>query len=196
MKHIVIFVEGATDKEFFKKLLEFYRSESSTELNHATLCNMEGFGRFQSKAVPKLKNHYKPNIEKTGDVLFAVCCCYDTDVFEFAENPPIDWSKIKSGVKDLGINHFVEVKARKMIEDWFLKDIDGLCSFLNLSKPISEINGKNGYEKMKKLFKLGSKVYLKGSYCHKFIDELDIAKIRKEIMHELKEFEKLLNVTI
>lgn len=195
-KCIVIFVEGATDKEFFNKLLQFYRDESSTDLNQATVCNMEGFGRFQSKAVPKLKNYYKPNIEKTGDILFAVCCCYDTDVFEFAENPPINWSQIKLGVKDLGIKHFVEVKAQKMIEDWFLKDIDGLCSFLKISKPLSEIKGKDGNEKMKKLFKLGKKVYLKGSYCHKFMDELDMSKIRKEIIPELKELEKLLNATI
>ena len=33
---------------------------------------------------------------------------------------------------------------------------------------------------MKKLFKLGNKLYLKGAYCHKFMDNLDISKIRNE----------------
>jgi len=195
-KCVVIFVEGATDKEFFNKLLQFYRAESSTEMNPAMVYNMEGFGRFQSKAVSKLKNGLKPQIEKSGDVLYAVCCCYDTDVFEFGSTPPIDWNKVKLEVKGLGIKHFVEVKARKMIEDWFLKDVNGLCSFLKIKKPTSEIRGKDGNEKMKKLFKLGNKLYLKGAYCHKFMDNLDISKIRNESKPELKEFEKILNVTI
>lgn len=62
----------------------------------------------------------------------AVCCCYDTDVFEFSERPPVDWKSVKAIVTSLGINYFVEVKVDQMIEDWLLDDLEALERILNV----------------------------------------------------------------
>ena len=98
-----------------------------------------------------------------------VFCCYDTDVFELAQKPPTNWQIVKKKVCELGIDDFNEIKATRMIEDWFLKDIEGLCKFLGIEIP-KKLEGKDGLEKIKHLFRRGKKpkIYQKGSYSHKF----------------------------
>lgn len=194
-EYIVIFVEGETEKEFFSYLLNFYKTKSSTNLRPYKIINLKGIGNFSSKLSSKLKNDVKVKIDTKGDVVFAVCCAYDTDVFELKAKPPVNWSKVKTDITKLEINRFVQVKAKRMIEDWFLKDIDGLCRFLKI-KMRTNLSGKDGFTKIKTIFKSGNRIYLKGTYCHKFMDDLDILKIRNSIKKELEEFEKLLNVTI
>ncbi len=49
---------------------------------------------------------------------------------------------------------------------------------------------------MQTLFKQANKVYQKGRYSQKFIDYLNIGKIRVAIADELSELEKVLNVKI
>jgi hypothetical protein len=191
-KYVVIFVEGETDEEFFKKLLAYYKETSTKELCACKVVNVRGIGRYESKAIAKLKREIKPKIEKDGDILNAVCCSYDTDAFEFAEKPPVDWRKIKAEVKKMGIPYFTEIKARLMVEDWFLKDVDGLCSFLKIERP-KNLTGNSGLDKIKTLFKRGNKIYQKGRYSNKFLEHTNIALIRSEIANELKDLEKLLN---
>ena len=36
----------------------------------------------------------------------AVCCSYDTDVFEYAERPVVDWNRVETEVKRMGIRNF------------------------------------------------------------------------------------------
>lgn len=191
-KHIVIFVEGETDEEFFKKLVAFYKETSEREVNPCKIVNLKGIGRFEKRIPARLRNDIKPRIEKEGGVLNAVCCSYDTDVFEFAEKPPVDWKKVKAEVKNLGIPHFAEIKARQMIEDWFLKDVEGLCSFLRIECPKNLI-GNSGLDKIKALFKRGNRIYQKGRYSNKFLEHTSISLIRSKIANELIELEKLLN---
>lgn len=195
-KYVIILVEGETEKVFYKRLLEFYRGRSSTKMLDYEVHSVGGFGNFDNKAVSKLKNGIIPKIEKSGNDVFAVGCSYDTDVFEYAAIPPINWAKVKRGVKELGIRNFIEIKAKLMIEDWFLKDIDGLCAYLKIKNDIKSISGKDGNRKMQSLFKRGNKIYQKGRYTQKFMDSLDIEKIRASIVDELAELERVLNVTI
>ncbi len=75
-----------------------------------------------------------------------------------------------------------------MLEDWFLSDIEGLCKFLKLRK-IPSLSGKDGNTKMKNLFKMDNKIYKKGTYCYKFIDNLDIPQIRNLHSTELIKLE-------
>lgn len=193
IKQIAVFVEGDTDKEFFETLLSYYRKHSTQEINACKVYNLKGFGRYESKIISKVKNEVKPRTEKSGGILHAVCCSYDTDVFEFAEKPPVDWKKVKEQVKSMGIHNFTEIKARTMIEDWFLKDINGLCTYLKIASP-KNIDGRDGFNKMKVLFRKGNKIYQKGNNCHKFIGNLNIEIIREQVQEELKEFERLLGV--
>lgn len=108
-KNVVVFVEGDTDREFFEKLLKYYRDNSTQTINTCKVYNLKGFGRYESKIFSKVKNEIKPRIEK----------------------------------------------KRK-----------------------------------------GNKIYQKGNSCHTFIDNLDIAFIREQVKNELREFEKLLGVSI
>lgn len=48
-KHIVIFVEGETDEEFFKKLVAFYKETSKSEVNPCKIINLKGIGRFEKE---------------------------------------------------------------------------------------------------------------------------------------------------
>lgn len=85
--HIVIFVEGDTDQIFFEGLLEYYRNHSSTPVHSCEVKNLKGVSRYTSKVIGKLKNEICPKARKKGMEVKAVCCSYDTDVFEFAERP-------------------------------------------------------------------------------------------------------------
>ncbi len=187
-EHVIIFVEGETEKVFYEHLIRYYKENSTTALLSVQVHNIKGFGNFKNKMISKLKNNIIPNLAKQQDRIKSVCCCYDTDVFDYAAIPPINWKEIKKEVQNLKIGEFVEVKANKMLEDWFLSDIEGLCKFLKLRK-IPSLSGKDGNTKMKNLFKMDNKIYKKGTYCYKFIDNLDIPQIRNLHSTELIKLE-------
>ena len=100
--HIVIFVEGDTDQIFFEGLLEYYRKHSSTPIHSCEVKNLKGVSRYTSKVIGKLKNEICPKAHKKGMEVKAVCCSYDTDVFEFAERPIVDWKKVDGLWRALG----------------------------------------------------------------------------------------------
>jgi len=114
-----------------------------------------------------------------------------------AQKPPVNWSIVKKKVSELGINEFEEIVAVRMIEDWFLKDIEGLCKYLKIPVP-NNLDGRNGYEKMKVLFKKGPKpkVYQKGSNTHKFVPNLNLKVIRDAVKGKLQILEKAVGVTL
>ncbi|SJZ62298.1 hypothetical protein [Sediminibacterium ginsengisoli] len=84
-----------------------------------------------------------------------------------------------------------------MIEDWFLKDLKGLCQYLKIEET-KRVEGKDGLEKIKTLFKKGKKpkIYQKGSYSHKFIPSLNLLAIRNSVKIELSTVEDALGITI
>lgn len=196
---VVVFVEGETDFQFFTKLLKYYEQNSSSSIRRYKIVQMNGVSHFTSRVKGKLKGEIIPNAKKKGLKVVAVCCCYDTDVFEFSERPPVDWKSVKAIVTSLGINYFVEVKVDQMIEDWLLDDLEGLCKYLGLETNkscSSDLPGKNGYEKMQNLFRRAHKVYLKGNAAKRALDNLDFAKIRSKRRMRLEALERILNVKI
>lgn len=191
---VVLFVEGETEKEFYGALMKFYFDNHKPVISGYKVINIKGISRFETKVSTKLKYEILPKHSASS---LKVICCYDTDVFELAQKPPTNWQIVKRKVNDLGINSFFEIKAVSMIEDWFLKDIQGLCQYLNIEEP-KKIEGKNGLEKIKSLFKRGKKpkIYQKGSYSHKFLPNLDFLKIRNSVNNELSIIETVLGVVI
>ena len=100
----------------------------------------------------------------------------------------------KKQLKEIGVTKFYKIIAVSMIEDWFLLDLDGLVTFLKLKKK-PKLKGKNAYEKIKSLFKMGNKIYQKGSSSHKFIENLNISSIKKTLSKLFKILEKEINYT-
>ena len=193
--HIVIFVEGDTDQIFFEGLLEYYRNHSSTPVHSCEVKNLKGVSRYTSKVIGKLKNEICPKARKKGMEVKAVCCSYDTDVFEFAERPIVDWKKVERVVKALKIQNFCQIKVERMIEDWILDDIAGLSRYLKLNE-VPKLSGDNAFNKIQTLFKRANKVYLKGISIKGFVGEMDFTPIRKCRKSALSELETLLNVNI
>lgn len=191
---VILFVEGETEKEFYDALISYYKSKSKTKIIGCRTYNIKGIGRFESKVTSKLKFEIIP---KHPNVSLKVICCYDSDVFELAQKPPVNWSLVKKKVNELGITEFEEIVAVRMIEDWFLKDIEGICKYLKVPVP-KKLEGKNGYEKMKVLFKKGAKpkIYQKGSNSHKFVPSLDLKTIGESVKKELKVLEVALGVSL
>jgi len=189
---IAIFVEGETEKEFYEELIQFYRKQSTNKLKSHKVYNIKGIGKFESKMSLKLKGEVL-NRHAAKDV--KVICCYDTDVFELAKKPPVDWQVVKKKVAELGIANFTQVKAKRMIEDWFLYDFEGVCKFLKL-KNQKKVDGKDGNDKMQKLFKKGGRLYIKGSHTQKFIPSLEMKVIRNAVLDQLSDLEKAIGVKI
>lgn len=193
--HIVLFVEGETDKIFFERLIQFYRRYSSSQINSCEVKNLRGVTRYTSKMIGKLENEIIPNTKKKGLDIVAVCCSYDTDVFHTSTQPIVDWIRVQREVKRLKIRKLGLIPVEASIEDWLLEDIVGICKYLNLPI-VAECKGNCGEDKLMGIFKKANKVYIKGSACQDLILALDIAKIRKVRLRALQELEQMLNVTL
>lgn len=118
----MIFVEGDTDKLLFDALVRYYRQLYGAGIASCEVRNLHGVSRYMSKVSGKLRNQIIPAAEKKGMEVRAVCCSYDTDVFEYAERPVVDWNRVEAEVKRMGIRNFCQVKVEQMIEDWLLDD--------------------------------------------------------------------------
>jgi hypothetical protein len=94
-----------------------------------------------------------------------------------------------------GAKTIIMVKARESIEDWFLYDVDNIISFLKLKKN-TKISGRNGYDKLKRLYKQADKVYFKGMNSNGMVAKLDIEKISIEVKDQLAPLYKSLGVKI
>jgi hypothetical protein len=184
-KIIVIFVEGATELEFYKAMAEICKKPKTVTLK---FCNLQGAGRFEQKVPSKLKREFIPTY---GVDNVKVVCCYDTDVFEQGIKPPTNWDIVKQKVEAFGISNFELIGARKTIEDWFIMDIEGVCNFLKIKSP-TKVFGKDGLSKMKNLFKKGGRIYQKGSNTHKFIPFLDIPKIETIVGTTLQKYRQII----
>ena len=192
--HVVIFVEGDTDKLLFDALVQHYRYQYGNSIASCEVRNLHGVSRYMSKVSGKLRNQIIPAAAKKGMEVKAVCCSYDTDVFEYAERPVVDWNRVEAEVKRMGIRNFCQVKVEQMIEDWLLDDMDGLCTFLKLKRRPSKLQGKNGYERLKSLYKTAGQVYVKGFGADALIATLNMGIIRQKRATALKQLEQLLGV--
>lgn len=192
---VVLFVEGDTDQVFFNALLQYYRGVSSTPVNAAQVVNLQSVTRYASKMMSTLQNDIMPSAKQKGREIKAVCCSYDTDVFE-AGVQVVDWAQVEKKVRKLGIDGFCRVGVQSMIEDWSLDDVAGLCSFLKLKQVPTALAGRSGYEKLVWLFaKVGMK-YSKGMSVASFLGSLDMGVIRGKRKAVLKGLEEALGVRI
>lgn len=126
--------------------------------------NVEGIGNFKTKLLAKLKNEVIPKCQRK----IVVVLCYDTDVFEFNPHPPVNWKKLEENILFLGVMKVVHISVKHSIEDFFLKDLDGLCSYLNIKVPRS-LSGEKGLDKIENLFKKVNRLYMKGHEVKDFI---------------------------
>jgi hypothetical protein len=188
-KIVVVFVEGQTEVSFYNRICQHFKKNGNAKIK-VIIKNIKGVGNYENKAPAILKNQIK-SINKNSKIV--VFCAYDTDVFDipFQQKPPVDWKKVESKLLKSGAEIVHHIKAVKMIEDWFLKDMDSLCKFLKLDH-VKSIKGKNAFEKMKMLFKKGNKIYQKGYNVSGFVENMDIEKITNSLEEELRELKMTL----
>lgn len=181
---LLIYVEGDTEVAFYNALVQALKPENATSNRYHKIIfrNAKGIGNFQSKVARVFKNQV---LRDHPEFIFDVALCYDTDVFEYARKPPIDWRLVEKDLVYEGAINVYHIKAKKSIEDWFLMDYPGVLKYLRLP-PETRLPNGDGIQKIQSLFKKANKPYVKGSNLEGFIDQLDIDKIIAGARKELK----------
>ena len=192
-KCLVLFVEGDTEVEFYKQVIANARKlhpagKFDTYIEYR---RVGGVGGFKNIALRKFIKQVKTKYD--NDCEFTVVLCSDTDVFEFASKPPIKWNEVKKELEANGAKKVIHVQAKRSIEDWFLHDLEGILKFLRLAKN-TKVSGKNGYDKLQRLYKQANKIYIKGNKSNGMIAHLDIDKIADEVKDQLNPLYKVLGV--
>lgn len=181
-KVVALFVEGPTEIEFYKAVIN--RARSLMKVPYDCLIeyvDMRGIGNYKKDAERKF-NNLKKKYEGTDIVLFL---CIDSDVFEYSKKPPIDRTQVAKSLKSAGAQSVTYIIAKTSIEEWFLSDLSGVLDYLRLPASTKRPKG-NGQEALSKLFKTAKKVYLKGGKTEGFIERLNIGKISKTYCSSLK----------
>lgn len=194
-KCLVLFVEGETEVEFYKRVVVNARNhhpKGRFDTNIEYKC-IKGIGGFKNEVVRKFVKEIKPKYE--DECVFTVALCRDTDVFEFSPKPPARWEEVEKALIENGVAQVIHVEARHCIEDWFLYDVDSIISFLRLKKK-TKVSGKSGYEKLQRLYKQANKVYYKGIKSNGMIEHLDMEKITDAVKNQLNPLYKILGVAI
>ena len=114
-------------------------------------------------------------------------------MFELSPKPPIKWDEVERDLRANGAADVIHVEARHSIEDWFLYDAEGIISFLRLNKK-TKVTGKDGYDKLKRLYKQANKMYYKGMKSNGMVSRLDIDKIANAVKDQLNPLYKALGV--
>lgn len=185
---MLIVTEGETDEEFYKKLLNHIKVISKVPrfpFNSIDFVCAKGIGNLQNKIVNIIRSRLF-NSEETIETEKTIVLCYDLDVFEYNQNPPIDREQVIKDIKSLGKCKIIKIEAKNMIEDYFLIDFEGIRKYLRL-KPNYRLK-LSGYEGLKKMFRDGGKTYFKGEKVEGFIEKLNLGKIFSEIKSEIKDF--------
>ena len=179
---VTIFVEGDTEVDFYKKMIQYFREKNGGQLTcRVEVINIKGVGNYQNKTCRIFEKSIKV---KNPGCIYKVFLCYDSDAFEFSRKPPVDWPVVVENLKSLGAYEVNLIKAVTSIEDWFLYDQDGLRRYLKLPKrfKIAEYKGQKGLEQ---LFLKAKRTYIKGVKCVGLIDALDLDAILPRIEKEI-----------
>lgn len=184
-KCLVLFVEGDTEIEFYKYVISNARQKRTNRTFDINIeyKNVKGIGGFKNTALRKFIKEIKPKYGENCE--FSVALCRDADVFELSPRPPINFDEVELAFNKNGVHKVIHIEAKHSIEDWFLLDINGILSFLHLPKK-TKTSGKNGYDKLKKLFKQANKMYYKGMKSNGMIEQLNIDKIVQSVYTELQ----------
>lgn len=190
-KCLVLIVEGDTEIEFYKQVITYVRTTMNRKFDlNIEYINVKGVGGFKNIALRKFVKEIQV---KYTNYKFTVALCRDTDVFELSPKPPVNWKEIEKAFYDAGVEKVIHIRAKHSIEDWFLYDSEGIKSFLRLPKK-TKVSGKNGYDKLKRLYTQANKIYFKGMKSNGMIRKLDIEKIMNCIKHELNPLYKELGI--
>lgn len=191
-KCLVLFVEGDTEVEFYRQVIAHARKlHPNGMFDTSIVCkSIDGFGGFKKKVLMKFVKEIKP---KYDDCVYTVALCRDTDVFELSPKPPIKWDEVERDLRANGATDVIHVEARHSIEDWFLYDAEGIISFLRLNKK-TKVTGKDGYDKLKRLYKQANKLYYKGMKSNGMVSRLDIEKIVDAVKDQLNPLYKALGI--
>lgn len=195
-KLVILFVEGDTDEVFFKQLLSYYAGVSKTLLLPCKICNLRGVTRYSTKLLAKLKNEFVPAAKQKNISIEAVCCSYDTDIFDAGNPMIVNWSTLRNSILKMGVQNFVQLGIKSSIEDWLLCDLSGICDFLKLKEVPKLLKGADGNAKLTNLYSKVNKVYQKGYQAKALITALDMALIREKNRTVLANLENVLGVTI
>ena len=192
-KCLVLFVEGETEIEFYKQVVANARKRHPCGRfdTHIEYRCIKGIGGFKNEVLRKFIKDIKPKYE--ANCKFTIVLCRDTDVFEFSPKPPVRWNEVEKALLDNGATTVVHVEAKHCIEDWFLYDVNSIVSFLRLSKK-TKISGKDGYDKLKRLFSQANKMYVKGMNCKDMVSKLDVEKIAEAVKDQLYPLYNILGV--
>ena len=194
-KGLVVFVEGDTDVEFYQALLLFLKERSPSGRYPFDVVlppkNMRGIGSFKERAVRKFE---KQVLRDNKGTRFTVVLAYDTDVFEFADKPPINWKEVENALKKAGAEQVIHLRARRSIEDWFLLDEAGVKRYLHISPTVC-LKGATGLKRLESAFKKANRVYVKGNKVKGFVGALDIKLIAGNLCEELSPLCSVLRIT-
>lgn len=192
-KGIVLFLEGDTEEEIYRKFIEKLHARSTGErfaVERLIVRNLKGIGNYKNRVVRVFTRQIQ---QSNPGIDFDVFLCYDTDVFDFSTNPPVDWAEVEKSLIAAGAKRVVHIKAKHSIEDWILSDFQGLCNYLKL--PVTtNVSGSVGLKKVENLFKKANKVYVKGSKVKGLVEVLDIQKIMCAACSQLKILCKVLGI--
>lgn len=190
---LVIITEGETDEEFYKKIIDEIKKVNDNKIFNFSEIK-HNCSRSITKMHKKMLGKFKKEVccPKYDDYEKVVCFCYDNDVFEFNQNPPINRSKMKNEFIKAGADKIIEIVAKSTIEDFFLYDIEGVKKYLKLSKTYKVTKRKNGLETLKEMFKDANRVYFKGEKVEGLVKALNkkliLSKICPQIHILCKEF--------
>lgn len=178
MKKVVLFVEGATELEFYQAVIRcFHGIQDGFKNTLVESHDLKGIGNFKNAALRK----FQTIIRENPDYDYILFLCIDTDIFNqnsknYNRIPPFDKKRLQNQLIENGAKKVFYIEAKESIEDWFLSDLLGVVSFLHLPKKTKRPSG-NGQDAIKQLFKKANKVYVKGTKVEGFISKLNIQSI-------------------
>lgn len=188
-KIVALFVEGATEIEFYKAVINYIHGKMGIPYDCSfEWIDMRGIGRYKSDVLRKF-NHLKQKNPKKD--IYAILCI-DTDVFEKFKEPRINKTEIQKNLQKAGAKEVHFIEAKSSIEDWFIADFRGVLSYLKLPLSTKKPLG-SGQEVLKQLFKKANKVYVKGSKTEGFIQSLDISIILSTKCQSIKQLCTIIN---
>lgn len=193
-KGIIVFVEGDTEEEIYNMFINYAHSIAKNgkfSTDRLLVRNLKGISNYKSKAIRVFSKEILP---QNPNYEFDIFLCYDTDVFDFSQKPPVDWKEVEKELKNIGAKKVFHIKAKHSIEDWILNDFDGICRYLKISPATNNTSG-SGFKKLENLFRKSNKVYIKGSKVKGFIESLSIQKIMCTNCAQVKNLCRLLGVT-
>lgn len=181
-KVVVLFVEGPTEIEFYKAVIERARDLMQAPFEcFIEYIDMKGIGNYKRDARRQFlwaKRKYE------NDAVFYAFLCVDSDAFQFSKRPPVNLKDVHKELKEAGAKKTTDIIANLSIEEWFLADLSGVLSYLRLPPKTKRPKG-NGQDSLKKLFKMANRVYVKGSKTEGFIKSLNISIIMSKYCSSL-----------